>query len=100
MGLRAKDSVTEPASVPAAEFTHNFGRYKMQAQRQAVPVSSHGTLVGYFVSPQEYEYFQQLKTMRRRVISTTELSKEEAQEIFSSKMDPRHESLDRLLDSK
>ena len=25
--------------VPAAEFARNFGRYKMQAQRKAVPVS-------------------------------------------------------------
>jgi hypothetical protein len=42
-------------TVPAAEFARNFGRYKMQAQREAVPVSSNGTLAGYFVSPHEYE---------------------------------------------
>jgi hypothetical protein len=29
-------------AVPAAEFARNFGRYKMQAQREAVPVSSNG----------------------------------------------------------
>ena len=27
-------------TVPAAEFARNFGRYKMQAQREAVPVST------------------------------------------------------------
>jgi hypothetical protein len=33
---------TEP--VPASEFTRNFGRYRMLAQREAVPVSSHGQI--------------------------------------------------------
>ena len=53
-------------TVPAAEFSRNFGRYKMQAQREAVPVSSNGTLAGYFVAPHEYEELQKLKAMRRR----------------------------------
>ncbi len=39
--------------VPASEFTRNFGRYRMQAQREAVPVSSHGQITGYFVRPDE-----------------------------------------------
>jgi hypothetical protein len=33
---------TEP--VPASEFTRNSGRYRMLAQREAVPVSSHGQI--------------------------------------------------------
>ena len=48
-------------TVPAAEFARNFGRYKMQAQREAVSVSSNGTLAGYFVSPHEYEELRRLK---------------------------------------
>jgi hypothetical protein len=86
--------------VPAAEFTHNFGRYKMEAQRAAVPVSSHGTLVGYFVSPQEYEYFLRLKAMRRRVVKTADMSDEEVELILSSRMDPRHDHLNKLLDEE
>ena len=60
-------------TVPAAEFARNFGRYKMQAQREAVPVSSNGTLAGYFVSPHEYEELRRLKGMRRS-FDTAELS--------------------------
>jgi hypothetical protein len=86
------------AAVPAAEFTHNFGRYKIEAQHQAVPVSSHGTLVGYFVSPREYEQWQQLKAMRRRVFRTADLSQEDVEAIFSSRMHPRHDHLNKLLD--
>src|SRR6202451_3910425 len=86
-------------TVPAAEFARNFGRYKMQAQREAVPVSSNGTLAGYFVAPHEYEELQKLKSMRRRFL-TAELSDEEAERIASSRMDPRHDHLDKLLDPK
>ncbi len=86
-------------AVPAAEFARNFGRYKMQAQRAAVPVSSNGTLAGYFVAPHEYEELQKMKSMRRR-FRTAELSDEEAERIASSRMDSRHDHLDELLDPK
>ena len=42
-------------TVPASEFTRNFGRYRMRAQREAVAVSSHGQITGYSVGPDEYE---------------------------------------------
>jgi hypothetical protein len=86
-------------TVPAAEFARNFGRYKLEAQREAVPVSSNGTLAGYFVSPHEYEELLRLKGMRRR-FKTAELSDEEVEQIARSSMDPRHDHLDGLLDPK
>ena len=39
-------------TVPASEFTRNFGRYRMRAQREAVAVSSHGQITGSSLSPQ------------------------------------------------
>jgi hypothetical protein len=86
-------------TVPAAEFARNFGRYKLQAQREAVPVSSNGTLAGYFVAPHEYEELQKLRSMRRR-FRTAELSDEEVEQIASARMDPRHDHLNSLLDQK
>jgi hypothetical protein len=86
-------------TVPAAEFARNFGRYKLQAQREAVAVSSNGTLAGYFVAPHEYEELHKLKTMRRRFL-TADLSDEEVERIASARMDSRHEPLNRLLDAK
>lgn len=85
------------ATVPAAEFARNFGRYKLQAQREAIPVSSNGTLAGYFVAPHEYEELRKLKTMRLR-FRTAELSDEEADRIAAARMDPRHDPLNQLLD--
>lgn len=86
-------------TVPAAEFSRNFGRYKLQAQREAVPVSSNGTLAGYFVAPHEYEELQKLRSMRRH-FRTAELSDEEVEQIASARMDPRHDHLNSLLDPK
>ncbi len=86
-------------TIPAAEFARNFGRYKMQAQREAVPVSSDGAIAGYFVAPHEYEELRKLGSMRRR-FQTAELTDEEAERIASSRMDSRHDHLDDVLDTK
>ena len=83
-------------AVPASEFTKNFGRYKLQAQREAVAVSSHGQIAGYFVSAHEYEELRKLKGMRRR-FRTVELPDEEVERIASSRMDARHDHLNQLL---
>ena len=88
-----------PHTVPAAEFARNFGRYKMQAQREAVPVSSNGTLAGYFVAPQEYEELLRLRGLRRR-FQTAELSDEDVDQITSARMDPRHDHLNALMEPK
>jgi hypothetical protein len=94
------DKKREIQAVPERDFTHDFGRYKIEAQDRDVPVSSDGRIVGYFVDVREYERLQALKAMRRRVILTAELSDEEAEEIFGGRMDPRHDHLNKLLDPK
>lgn len=85
--------------VPASEFTKNFGLYKMRAQREAVAVTSHGRVAGYFVAPHEYEELLKLKD-NRRSFATEELSDEEVEAIASQRMDPRHDHLNALLDEK
>jgi hypothetical protein len=87
------------ATVPASEFTRNFGRYRMQAQREAVAVSSHGQVTGYFVGPDDYEAFKRFRD-RRRSFATAELSEDQIKAIAESRMDPRHDHLDALLDSE
>jgi hypothetical protein len=86
-------------TVPASEFTRNFGRYRMAAQRSAVAVSSHGQITGYFVGPDEYEAFKRFKESHRS-FATVELSEAEVSEIAATEMDPRHAHLDALLDRK
>ena len=93
------ESVDRPEAVPASEFTRNFGRYRMIAQRAAVAVSSHGQLTGYFVRPDEYEEFLRFK-ISRRSFATNDVSSEKAAAVVGSRMDPRHAHLDAMLDLK
>jgi hypothetical protein len=86
-------------TVPASEFTRNFGRYRMRAQREAVAVSSHGQITGYFVGPEEYEEFRRFQESRRS-FATAELSEERVKAIEESRMAPRHKHLDTMLDPK
>jgi hypothetical protein len=86
-------------TVPASEFTRNFGRYRMRAQREPVAVSSHGQITGYFIGPVEYEEFKRYRESRRS-FATGELSEERVEAIRSSRMDPRHAHLDKMLDPK
>jgi hypothetical protein len=86
-------------TIPASEFTRNFGRYRMLAQREAVAVSSHGSITGYFVAAEEYEEFRRFQ-QRRRSFATADLSDERAKAIGSSRMDERHAHLDAVLDPK
>ena len=86
-------------TVPASEFTRNFGRYRMLAQREAVPVSSHGQVTGYFVGPAEYEELKRFREMRHS-FATTDLSDDHVAKIAGSRMDARHAHLDALLEPK
>ena len=88
-----------PKSVPASEFTRNFGRYRMRAQREAVAVSSHGRITGYFVGPDEYEELRRFRDSRRS-FATAELPEERVRAIGASRMDARHTHLDTMLDPK
>jgi PHD/YefM family antitoxin component YafN of YafNO toxin-antitoxin module len=86
-------------AVPASEFTRNFGRYRMLAQRQPVAVSSHGHITGYFVPADEYQEFMRFKAQRRS-FATVELSGDKVRAIAKSRMDDRHDHLNALLDPK
>ncbi|HXQ66309.1 MAG TPA: type II toxin-antitoxin system Phd/YefM family antitoxin [Alphaproteobacteria bacterium] len=88
-----------PKIVPASEFTRNFGRYRMRAQREAVAVSSHGRITGYFVGADEYEELKRFPESRRS-FATADLPEERVRAIGASRMDARHTHLDTMLDPK
>jgi prevent-host-death family protein len=83
--------------IPASEFTRNFGRYQMIAQREPVAVTSHGRTTGYFIAAEDYEAFKRFKESRRS-FATVDLPDEKAQAISVSRMDERHAHLDTMLD--
>jgi len=90
---------TKSGPVPASEFTRNFGHYRMLAQRDAVAVSSHGRITGYFVPADEYQEFLRFKTQRRS-FATVDLPDDRVRAVAKTRMDARHKRLNALLDSK
>lgn len=86
--------------VTATEFAKNFGRYREEAQREPVVITSHGRPSGYFVSPHEYAELERLRAYERSVYRIEDLPEEVAAAISSAKMDPKHDHLNALLDEK
>ncbi len=85
-------------TVPSTEFSKNFGRYRELVQREAVAVTSHERVTGYFVSSTEYEEYMRMKSLMPKAYAVEELSEETIQAIAASKMDARHNHLNSLLD--
>lgn len=84
--------------VTATEFAKNFGRYREEAQREPVAITSHGRTSGYFVSAYEYAELVRLRAFERRVHRIEDLPENIVQAISESTMDPKHEPLNALLD--
>ena len=86
------------AAITATEFAKSFGRYKEEAQREPVAITSYGRVSGYFVSAHEYQELQRLRAFERRVHRMKNLPAEIAEAIKASKMDPAHDHFNALLD--
>lgn len=85
-------------AVTATEFAKNFGRYKEEAQREPVAITSYGRTSGYFLSSHEFNEYQRLKAYARRAYHVSELPDDLADAIETATMDSTHDHLDRLLD--
>jgi prevent-host-death family protein len=88
------------SAVTATEFAKAFGRYKEEAQREPIAITSHGRVSGYFISAREFEELQRLRAFERRVHRINDLPTEIADAIEDSKMSPAHDHLNKLLDEK
>ena len=86
------------STVTATEFAKNFGRYRDEAQREPVAITSHGRTTGYFVSAQEFGELQRLRAFERRVYGIADLPPPLADAIAEAKMAPGNEHLNRLLE--
>jgi PHD/YefM family antitoxin component YafN of YafNO toxin-antitoxin module len=87
-------------AVTATEFAKAFGRYKEEAQREPVAITSYGRVSGYFVSAREFDELQRLRAFERRVHRIREMPTELAEAIEATRMNPAHEHLNALLDEK
>jgi len=84
-------------TVPATEFSKNFGHYREVVQTDIVAVTSHNRVTGYFVSRAEYEQLMRIKTESTKAFADEELSESTIRAIAASRMDSRHDDLNDLL---
>lgn len=84
--------------VTATAFARAFGRFKEEAQREPVAITSHGRISGYFIPAAAFEEYQQLKARAAKAYRIDELPEETYDALRESRMDPRHDHLDALLD--
>lgn len=64
-------------AVPASDFSRNFGRYQDEAIKAGIiSVTSHGRVVGAYLSATELEHFKRLKLRERQVLKMGELDDE------------------------
>lgn len=85
-------------TIPATEFSKNFGQYREAAQREPIAVTSHERVTGYFLSAADYEEYVRLRAMMPKAYAVSELSEATIQAIAAAKMDKRHDHLNKLLD--
>ena len=85
-------------TVPASEFSRNFGKYRETVQREPVAVTAHERVTGYFVSASEYEEYVRLKARMPKAYAVEELSEKMIRAIANTTMDARHAHLNSLLD--
>jgi hypothetical protein len=85
-------------TVPATEFSKNFGYYRELVQRETVAVTSHERVTGYFVSSVEYDEYMRLKARLPKAYAIEELPPATLRAIAESKMDKRHDHLNKLLE--
>ncbi len=61
-------------AVPASDFSRNFGKYQDEAIKASViNVTSHGRVVGAYLSAAELEHFERLKRREREILKIGEL---------------------------
>lgn len=61
-------------AVPASDFSRNFGKYQDEAIKAGViNVTSHGRVVGAYLSATELEHFERLMRREREVLKVGEL---------------------------
>ena len=56
-------------TVPATEFSRNFAKYQDEAiSAKIINVTSHGRVVGAYLSAQELEHYEALKRREREIL--------------------------------
>ena len=66
--------MAQPRDIPATEFSRNFARYREDAiAEKIIHVTSHGRVIGAYLSASEAARYEQLKRRERQSLIVGEL---------------------------
>lgn len=85
------------ATVQASRFSRNFGEYQDIAQREIVEVSSHGRLVGAFISPVELRRYRELLARERQVYTAGSIPADVLEMIANAEYPEDAPDIDHLM---
>ncbi|WP_428645596.1 type II toxin-antitoxin system prevent-host-death family antitoxin [Roseibium sp.] len=75
-------------TVAASDFSRNFGKYQDEAiSAGVINVTSHGRVVGAYLSAAELEHFDELKRRERKVLKVGELDEQTLADIEAAEYD-------------
>ena len=67
--------MAQSRDIPATEFSRNFARYREEAiAEKVIHVTSHGRVIGAYLSASEAAHYEQLKRRERQSLIVGELS--------------------------
>ena len=79
---------TNDVTVPASAFARNFGRYQDRAHAgEVIKVTSHGRVVGGYLSEKELRHYERLKRREREVLIVGALPDDVVADIEAAEYD-------------
>jgi hypothetical protein len=77
--------MAQPRGVPATEFSRNFALYREEAiAEKIIHVTSHGRVIGAYLSASEAAHYEQLKRRERQSLIVGELPEDVVAAIESA----------------
>jgi len=84
--------------VPATKVAKNFSEYRQAAQYEPVAVTHYNRVTEVLISKRDYDEFVRLKRRETRAFKLADLPGETLRAITRSRMDPKHDQLNELMD--
>lgn len=94
----SSDQSSDLAVATSSSFAKGFGRYLLLAQKRPVQVTSHGHVVGVFVSQERFLAGEEALARAGRALAVSELDWPAIERIAAGRMDAKHADLNALLD--
>jgi hypothetical protein len=87
-------------TMTAKQFVNHFDQRNQEVQVNPIEIKNNVGIVGYYISPCEFQEFQKIKSHMRKSYNTTTMPPRHWDAIASEKPNPADAHLDKLLKGK